>query len=519
MSHFRGSADNAIKRSIQTISVMMVLVLTAKISGFVRQILILRYMGTSPEGQAFAFASQIPVNFMDIAFAAAVSAGFIPVFNAFLEKKPKDEAFALANTFITFVTFLALAATAIIFLAAHPIAAAFLAAEGGPETTAMAANLLRILTFTIVTTTAAFALIGVLQSLGGFYTPSIMSIIPNAFVLAYLFLFFDQLGVFGLAAAFIIGNILQLIIFILPLRKRGFTYRPSFNFRNAGLVQILRLAPMALVAAWLFPISSLINNWVISNHDPVALVELTAANNIYIVVAGFFVLSVTNVLFPKLSKEAAKDKSQFSTILSGSISGVAFILIPLAVGLFVLRQPIMGLIQGGELTPQNAQNAARALGYLAAGMLGFGLVTVLSRAFFALMDGKIPMITSFAAIIINFVIATLLVSHMGIAAPALASSISLTIAGLAMFVIISRKFPIFSKAMATNLCKMAISAAIMFVALGFTIHTLSFLPDIALIGIIAPLGIIIYANTSLLLHIDEAKLAKMLISAKLRKDA
>ena len=244
------------EKSLKTISVVMMLVLAAKISGLIRDVLILRYLGTTADAQAFTLASQIPRNFLDAAFAAAISASFIPVFNNYLERKSKTEAFALANNFITLMMILALAASVIGFLAAGPIAAAHLLSEGGPESAAMMGNLLRIMIFTIFTTTTAFAFIGVLQSLGGFYIPSIMSLVPNALVLAYLFLFFDRFGVYGLAVAFMIGNILQVAIFLPPLRKRGFAFRFNFNLRDPGLIKILRLTPMVLISAWLFPITT-----------------------------------------------------------------------------------------------------------------------------------------------------------------------------------------------------------------------------------------------------------------------
>jgi len=511
---------------IKTVSVMMVLVLVAKISGFVRDIVILRLMGTTPQSQAFALASQIPRDFLDVAFAAAISASFIPVFNSWLEKKSKQEAFDVANNFITFVIILALGVSLIGFFGADFIASTFLS-EGGPQTTALTAQLLRILIFTIFTTTTAFAFTGVLQSLGGFYIPSIMSLIPNVLILGYLLVFFDRLGeraVFGLAAAFIVGNILQLAIFIPPLRKRDFRYRPRLNLRDDALKQILHLSPMFLVSAWLFPINSLIHSWVIPNrYSTEALVEFRAANTIYIVVTGFFVLSVTNVLFPKLSREAAKAsdgrKSDFAKVLSGAISAVAFFLIPMAVGLWILREPVARLaFMGGVFTAASAAQVATALGFLAFGMLGFGLTTILSRAFFSVMDGKVPMITSLIAIAVNIAASFILIDFLGIGGPALAQAISLTIAGLIMLAAISRKFTVLSKAIGLNVLKMGLAAVVMVALLLVMSYFAANLADIVVILIVSITGMLIYFAVGLLLHINEADIAKNLILARLRKD-
>jgi len=498
--------------------------LTAKISGFIRDILILRYMGTTPASQAFTFASQIPRDFLDAAFAAAISASFIPVFNSHLEKKSKEEAFGLACNFITLVIILAAFFTIVGFLAAGPLASFYLASEGGPETAALGGRLLRILIFTIFTTATAFALTGVLQSLGEFNIPAVMSLVPNVLILAFLLLFFDDMGVYGLASAFLIGAMLQILIFIPPLRKRGFKFRFRLNLRDKAMVSILRLSPPVLVSAWLFPINNLVNSWVVSNFSSAeALVELRAANTIYLVITGFFVLSVTNVLFPKLSREAAKEssegKSQFAPILQASLSGVTFLLIPMAVGLWILREPIVRLpLQGGEFTAESAGNTAYALGLSTIGMLGFGLTTILSRAFFSVMNGKIPMIASLTAIVVNFAVALALVGHFGIGAAALSGALSITFAGAVMLFVMSRKFTIFSGEFLINVLKMAVSAVVMGAALMFLKSQISNLHDILIIGIISLSGIVIYGISNLMFNTKEAEIAKTLVLARFRKD-
>ena len=514
--------QNTIKNGIRTVSVMMILVLVAKLSGFVREVATIRLMGTTPESQAFTLALTIPSNFLDAAFAAAISASFIPVFNSYLEKRTKQEAFEVANNFITFVIILSLLASLIGFFAADVIASAFLAG-GDAQAAEMAGRLLRILIFIVFTTTTAFALTGVLQSLGGFYVPSIMSLIPNLLILTYLLVFFEQIGVFGLATAFIIGNVLQITILIPPLRKRGFRYRLRLDLRDSALWQILRLSPMFLISAWLFPINNLVHSWVIPNrYNSEALVELRAANTIYLVLTGFFVLSVTNVLFPKLSKEAAKAsigrKSDFTKVLSGAVSAVVFFLMPMAVGLWILREPVAHLaFFGGNFTEASAEQVAYALGFLSLGMLGFGLTTLLSRAFFAVMNGKIPMITSVSAIAINFVASILLVEYLGIGGVALAQAISVTAAGLAMFIIISRRHPIFTRKVAANLLKICFAAAFMAVVLIGVMYLLAGMPYIVIIGTIILLGIAMYFTIGISLDITEAKIAKDIALARFKR--
>ncbi|MCL2350053.1 MAG: MATE family efflux transporter, partial [Defluviitaleaceae bacterium] len=173
-------------QAAKTVSVMMVLVLVAKFSGLARDVVIAGLLGTdSPEAAAFTFAALLPRTFLDAAFAAAISAGFIPVFNSYLEKKTKTEAFDLARNFITFVMVVSLAVSVLGVFLARFAAGVYFDADNYLAIS-LGAEMLRIMIFTMFFTSTAFALTGLLQSLGGFYIPSIMSLVSNGLIIAYL---------------------------------------------------------------------------------------------------------------------------------------------------------------------------------------------------------------------------------------------------------------------------------------------------------------------------------------------
>ena len=103
---------NEKSKRLRTISIMFLLTLTGKMLGLVRDMLMGRYFGTGPVADAFFVASQVPRNFFDAIFASAISASFIPVFNEYLEKEGREEAFRLASSFITLMALLTTALAA-----------------------------------------------------------------------------------------------------------------------------------------------------------------------------------------------------------------------------------------------------------------------------------------------------------------------------------------------------------------------------------------------------------------------
>ena len=88
-------------QAVKTVSFMMLITLFGKILGMVREQLLAANYGTDMQAAAFLLASRIPRTFFDVIFASAISASFIPVFVEYLQKKGRQEAFSLANRFIS----------------------------------------------------------------------------------------------------------------------------------------------------------------------------------------------------------------------------------------------------------------------------------------------------------------------------------------------------------------------------------------------------------------------------------
>ena len=181
------------KKNIRTVGVMMALTLLGKVLGLVRDVLLGHTFATGMAANAFLTASRIPRNFFDAIFASAISASFIPVFNEYLERECKEEAIRLSSAYITVMTLLTSALSALGMLFAEPITA--LLADGfDAPTAALCAELLRILFPLMLFTGLAFSLVGILQSLGEFNIPALLSAASNAIIIVYYLFFVDRSG-------------------------------------------------------------------------------------------------------------------------------------------------------------------------------------------------------------------------------------------------------------------------------------------------------------------------------------
>ena len=116
------------------------------------------------------------------------------------------------------------------------------------------------------------------------------------------------------------------------------------------------------------------------------------AFRLYMLPQGIFSVAVATVLFPTLSRLAARaDMAGFARTLDTGIRQIGFLLIPAGLVSAVLAEPITRLVyQRGEFTPDQTPVVAGALAAFAVGLVFNGWMLLLNRAFYGLQSNWIP---------------------------------------------------------------------------------------------------------------------------------
>lgn len=426
----------------RTVGIMMLLTLLGKVLGLVRDMMLGRNFATGFEANAFLAASRIPRNFFDAIFASAISASFIPVFNEYLENRGKEEAFRLSDAFLTVVALLTVVLSALGMLFAEPLTA-FLADGFDAQTAKLCAELLRLLFPTVFFTGVAFSFVGVLQSLGEFNIPALLSAVSNAVIILYYVLFCRQYGVVGLAVAFLIGWALQALIQVPFLHRFGYRYRPAL--RHEGMKKIFALVLPVLVSTWVQPLNLTVATKYASRlNGGAATSALEYANTLYTIVAGVFVLSVANVVFPELSRISARnDAQEFGRSISETLQTTLFFITPMAIGLAVMAKPIVRLLyEWGAWTSESTELTAGALTYLSLGIVGYGAQILLSRAYYAHQEGKTPLVAGIVSVLVNAALCALFSEQFGIRALAVAGAAGMIFPALVMLFSLAKRYPV-----------------------------------------------------------------------------
>lgn len=512
--------------TVKAVSFMMMITLLGKVLGLVRDQMLAANYGNGMEASAFTIASLMPRTFFDAIFASAISASFIPIFNEYLQKKGKKEAFALSNRFITLMGLVTLCMTLVGEVFAKEFV--FLFAGGySAETANLAAQLSRMVFPTMFFTGIAFSFVGILQSLDEFNVPAALSVASNLVIVLYYIFFNDKFGVQGLAVAFLIGWAMQAVIQIPSMHKKGYRYRLDFHFRDEGLKKIGLLMLPVMVSTWIQPINLVINTQFASHleNGDAQVPALQYANTLYTIIVGVFVLAIANLIFPKLSRMTGDSDKAFGQTVKVTLRSMMFFLIPMMVGLMALSEPLVRLMyERGDFDATGTMMTGTALCFFAVGMIGYGIQTILSRVFYAKQDGKMPFYSGVISIAVNVVLCFALMKPMGLGGLALASAVSSTVAALILFIPTAKKYPdIWDSNLAKDLAKMAFAAMMMLVCVWVSHRFLlghmsdGLLTRLVVVAVPTGIGIVVYMVLTYGFRIEESRFAFDILKNILQK--
>ena len=375
----------------------------SRVAGLLREALANYYFGTSKYASAFTIASQIP-NLMANLFAqAALSAAFVPVFTDLLQQGRKREAFRLASTLFWIILVVLGAITALGIVLAGVILPLF----SGPNFDGdVAATLTQILFPVVLLLGLTGLMVGILQSYDEFTIPALAPVVWNLVIIVLLVVLHDKFSdgktIYSYAIAWLVATFVQMVLIASALRRIDFRLAFHIDWHDPRVRQVFLLMLPVTIGLGIVNLDALIN----STFG--ALVKTTppgqgpraiqSAFLIYMLPQGIFSVAVSTVLFPTLSRQAARrDVGAMRHTLGSGMRQINLFLIPSAVGMMVLAMPIVRLVfQRGAFDAESTRLTALALFWFAWSLPFAGLNLLLTRTFFALRRPWIP--TGLAAI-------------------------------------------------------------------------------------------------------------------------
>ena len=127
-------------KMIKTALFMVIITLSAKVLGMLRDILLAASYGTTPEAVAYDTASRLPLIIFDFVIGGVITSSFIPVFNELLVKKGKKDALDFAGSYVNVILLITAVITVIGIIFSGALVG-LLAPEVSEDTAALAASL------------------------------------------------------------------------------------------------------------------------------------------------------------------------------------------------------------------------------------------------------------------------------------------------------------------------------------------------------------------------------------------
>jgi putative peptidoglycan lipid II flippase len=401
----------------------------SRIMGMLRDMVVSRLFGAGLYTDAFFAAFMIP-NMLRRFFAeGALTSAFVPTFSEWYTQKGEEEARDLANVCFTALTIVMAVITLLgIVFSPQIVHLMFPGFASNPEKLSVTIFLNRLMFPYIFFVSLVALCMGILNTVRHFFTPAISTVFLNiSMILAALFLHNRfQVPIVSLAVGVLVGGLLQLVLQLPVLYKKGFPLRPHFDFKHPALKRIAFLMGPSLFGVGVYYLNIAVGSILASLLPEGSVSYLYYAQRLFEFPQGIFTVSVAQAVLPSMSRQAAAgDMDALKESLCYGVRLTLFITIPAMVGLALCATPIFSLLfMGGAFTYSKAASCGVALLYYSLGLSFVAMVRVLVPAFYALKDTKTPVVTAFCAFLLNLVFSLALMWPMKHGGLALASSLA-----------------------------------------------------------------------------------------------
>jgi len=464
---------NQKKQILKSASVISLVTVVSRILGYVRDQRITLLLGTTPTADAFVLAYRIPSLLRRLVSEGALTASFIPIFAHYLNTKPREEVWEFAQRlFWTLAVMLAgVAALGVVF--SGPFMRLFTFFAPGQPEMQQAIYLNRII-FPYVFFIGLSALgMAILNCFHVFGTPAATPVLLNISIIACSVAAVSQhfsSPAVSLGVGVLIGGALQFLILLPQLVRRGMRFGFGISLRHQGVRSVGGLLAPGFFGIGVAQINFFVGTvFATSSRMPTGSVTaLYVAERVMELVMGGYAIAVATAILPMMSHQAAAgDMEELKSTMSFALRIVSFITLPAAVGLVVLREPIIRvLFEHGEFVAESTALTTRALFYYAFGLPAFAAIKLIVPAFYSVHDMRTPVrIAAYSlgmAIVLNAVFLRWLYPFLRNGGPALATVAAAYFNFFSLFAIFRLRFgPLGTLDVLLSLARSALCAAMM----------------------------------------------------------
>lgn len=485
-----------------------------KVIGFFEKLVLASFFGTSYQVDAYVVSFSLMIIFWDF-LRGILEPSYLPTLIEYRAQAGEAKSWEFTSTALNFTTVL-FAVTIGLGVIFTPQLVALIAPGFEGQRLQTAAGLTRLML-----TGAGFFAIAIvtgftLNSYKRFLLAVVDDVVFKVSGFLGLVLLARYIGIYGLGLGIALGSWIAPVVHLIGLRKYLPWYTFTVNLRQAPVRKMFRLMAPLFAGTACIESRRLVDNYFASSLRVGSIAALEFSYRLIEFAYAFLAKPLATVVLPYFSElSQQQDHGKLTTTLQFTLKAVFLLFTPMAVCLFVLREPVVRMLfERGAFDDTSTQLTTTALTFYAFGLVSFAVEIILTRAFFSVCDTLTPTIIEIVTILTHLVTILTLRQTLGHGSIALAFTLSKTVKALLLYGLLKQKLPELDlKEMGGFLGKLALAASVMLFGMnGYQIWfrtqfaAPSFLSHAILIGTGGVCGVIIFLGVAFAFNVQELRL-------------
>lgn len=425
---------------IKSITTVGGFTLVSRIVGFVRDILIARFLGASMMADAFFVALRFPNLFRSLFAEGTLNVAFVPLFSGELHEKGKGGALVFARAVFSFLFYVLLIFT--VFMEIFMPSFMFVLAPGFesiPGKLELTTSLSRI-TFPFLLCVSLVSLLsGVLNSVGKFWAAAFTPTLLNLTMIGALFILTPFINnpyapAYALSIGVCLAGFLELVWLIYYVKKESLLFGlvgpvKAVIHMGANVKLLLKRMGPGVLGSGVYQINLFLDTLFVSFVGAGAISWLNYAHHMFQLPIGIIGVAIGTALLPILSKHIKAGEMELANkqINRGLEISLAMSIASM-IGLVLLAHPIIAvLFERGAFTVNDTLQTSKALIVFSCGLPAYMMTKTLSPFFYARGDTVTPVKIAIFGVCLNAALALTFMQFWGFVGIAAATGITVWI--------------------------------------------------------------------------------------------
>jgi len=390
------------KKLLSVSFIIILITLITRILGFIREVVIAYFFGTTYISDAIKISTYIPLTISNLLVAGLLSAIFIPVFTDFLVGKKDEEMWETFNILFNIIGVIFIILSIIFSIFAKEIIY-IMAPHASSEMKNLASTIFIYLMPQMLIHAWASLLTGLHNTYESFVIPAIGGVLYNLSIVFSLIFLVKYFGAYAIIYGALIGALLELLILVPFTIKKGWKYKFIFNIKNPYVKKIGLLAVPILINSTFGYITPIFEKSIGSSFGEGAISALDYSFKVSQLPLGIFAFVISLVIYPTLSQLVSKGEiERLGKTVQFGLRFILYLMIPSALGLIVFSFPIIRLLfEQGMFGGSSTSVVSNLLIYYSIGIPFWGMTSLLVRVFYSFKDTITPVIISIVTMVVQ----------------------------------------------------------------------------------------------------------------------